>query len=162
GSQQGREDAHGGGLAGPVRPEETEHAAFLDLQAETVEGADLVLARLVDLDQALGLDDAHGLAPVRYVMADPPRLPMSAQPDPRYRQVVSGPFPVDRGKRPQSSAGPRVRPLSPGPGPDSWRTGLRWSGATGPSRTRGHDAAPLPGPRPRRPRYPSFCRNESS
>ena len=60
--QQRREDAHRGGLAGAVGAEQAEDGALGDRQVDAVEGPDLALARLVDLDQALGRDDVHAAA----------------------------------------------------------------------------------------------------
>ena len=62
GPQQGRQDPHGRGLAGTVRPEETEDRALLDAEVEAVERTNLVLAAAIDLDQAFGGDDGHGQA----------------------------------------------------------------------------------------------------
>ena len=69
--QQRREDAHGRGLAGPVRAEQSQDRAFGDLEVHAVECADLVLAGPIDLDEAFGGDGVHGGAQprVRYLGA---------------------------------------------------------------------------------------------
>jgi hypothetical protein len=46
------EDAHGGGLAGAVRPEQTEHGALLRLEVDAVESHDVA----VRLGQPNGCD----------------------------------------------------------------------------------------------------------
>ena len=51
GPQQGREDPHGGGLAGPVRPEEAEHRLGLHLEVDAVDGLDLPVPLLQALDE---------------------------------------------------------------------------------------------------------------
>ena len=50
--QQRAEDAEGGGLAGPVGPQQAEHLAGIDFEAEIVNGADLAegLADVADFD----------------------------------------------------------------------------------------------------------------
>ena len=54
--EQRRQDPDRRRLARAVGSEQTEDGALGDLEIEPVEGADLVLARLVDLDQAFGRD----------------------------------------------------------------------------------------------------------
>ena len=58
-TEQGGQDAHRGRLAGAVGAQQAQHAAFRDRQVDTIERPDLGLARLVDLDQALGRDDVQ-------------------------------------------------------------------------------------------------------
>ena len=56
GLEDGGQDAHGRGLAGPVGAEQAEDGARLDVQRDAVEGADV--AAREHLDQIVGL---HGV-----------------------------------------------------------------------------------------------------
>jgi hypothetical protein len=58
GSQNGGEDPHRRGLAGPVGPEQAENGAFFDVERDTIEGAHV--APREDLDQIVGLDGVGG------------------------------------------------------------------------------------------------------
>ena len=70
-AQQRGDDAHGGGLAGAVRAEQAQHAALRDGQVKAVQRAHLVLARAIDLDEALGFDDVHAFDPRDSVVGPP-------------------------------------------------------------------------------------------
>jgi len=52
GCVQAQDQAHGGGLAGPVRPEEAGHEAGTDVEGEMIDRCYLAVA----LGQAVGLD----------------------------------------------------------------------------------------------------------
>src|SRR5205823_2683523 len=79
GRQIPAQDAHGGGLAGPVRPEEAEHFPLLDREAHVVQGR----VRAVRLAEVLSLNHRMSFpieatlgttgCPERMVSRSPPR-----------------------------------------------------------------------------------------
>ena len=89
--QERGEDPDAGRLAGAVRAEQAQDGALGDFQVHAVEGADLVLARPIDLDQAFGRDGVHGGA------------------EPRVRTVGGRPVYRPRGGRTRRRRGGRPR-----------------------------------------------------
>ena len=59
GAQDGGEDAHDGGLARPVRAEQTEHRARLDLERDAVERPHVAAGE--DLHEVVGFDGESGV-----------------------------------------------------------------------------------------------------
>src|SRR5450756_64220 len=75
GGQEGREHAQGGGLAGPVRAQEADDLAGVDVEVDTAHGVDVALTVVEGSGQAASMD--HVWSP--FVLAEYSTLTITCQ-----------------------------------------------------------------------------------